>query len=233
MWGSMPDFRTEDDRYLVSSEALGYWFLRLNGFLTIPNFVVHPDTGSQQGTDVDVLGVRFPFRLENRQRSMRDSDRFSHHRDKAYVALAEIKTGDCRLNGPWTAPERENMQRVLSALGMLAPHEIDFAAKKIYDTGHFENQLYYITMVCFGAKPSNAVTEQYPRVPQILWPEVKDFIWKRFRSYRNEKSGHVQWDEVGKGLWDLATMRDLETGRDVRRERFAELLQVAAPTAPP
>ena len=41
-------FRLVDGRYLVSSEALGYWFLRLNGFLTIPNFVVHPDTGSQQ-----------------------------------------------------------------------------------------------------------------------------------------------------------------------------------------
>jgi hypothetical protein len=94
MRGSMPDFRIENGRYWVSSEALGYWFLRLNGFLTIPNFVVHPDTGSQQGTDVDVLGVRFPYRKENRQRPMRDSDRFTRpNRDKAYVALAEIKTG--------------------------------------------------------------------------------------------------------------------------------------------
>ena len=48
MRGCMPDFRTESGHYWVSSEALGYWFLRLNGFLTIPNFVVHPDTGSQQ-----------------------------------------------------------------------------------------------------------------------------------------------------------------------------------------
>ena len=59
--------RLIDGRYLVSSEALGYWFLRPNGFLTIPNFAVHPDAGSQQGTDVDVLGVRFPYRRENRQ----------------------------------------------------------------------------------------------------------------------------------------------------------------------
>ena len=233
MQGCMPDFRIEDDHYLVSSEALGYWFLRLNGFLTIPNFVVHPDTGSQQGTDVDVLGVRFPFRRENRRRPMIDSDLFRRHRDKAYVALAEIKTGVCRLNGPWTAPERENMQRVLSALGMLAPHEIDFAAQEIYDKGHFENQLYYITMVCFGAVSRDEITERYPRVPQILWPEVKDFIWKRFRLYRKEKSGHVQWDEVGKGLWNLAMMRDPETGRGVTQERFAELLQVAGPTALP
>lgn len=68
---------------------------------------------------LEVMLVRFPYRKENRQRPMIDSERFRRHRDKAYVALAEIKTGVCRLNGPWTAPERENMQRVLSALGML------------------------------------------------------------------------------------------------------------------
>lgn len=214
----------------MSSEDLGYWFLRLNGFLTIPNFVVHPDAGNLQGTDVDVLGVRFPFRKENRQRPMVDSDRFRLHRAKTYVALAEIKTGVCRLNGPWTAPERENMQRVLSALGMLAPHEIEYAAREIYDKGHFENQLYYVSMVCFGSDPRDEITEQYPRVPQILWPEVKEFIWNRFSKYRNQKSGHGQWDEVGKGLWDLAMRRDPDTGREVTKERFAELLQVVSPT---
>ncbi len=224
-------FRLVDGRYLVSSEALGYWFLRLNGFLTIPNFVVHPDTGRQQGTDVDVLGVRFPYRKEGRQRPMQDSDCFRHHRDKAYVALAEIKTGVCRLNGPWTAPEQENMQRALSALGMLSPHEIDFAAQKIYDKGHFENQLYYITMVCFRAERRDEITGPYPKVPQILWPDIKDFIWDRFRHYRNAKSAHGQWDEVGRGLWDLVTMRDPETGRDVPQERFSELLQFDKPAA--
>lgn len=231
MRGCMPDFRCVDGRYLVSSEALGYWFLRLNGFLTIPNFVVHPDSGSQQGTDVDVLGVRFPYRKENRQRPMIDSEQFRRHRDKAYVALAEIKTGVCRLNGPWTAPEQENMQRVLSALGMLSPHEIDFAAQEIYEKGYFENQLYYVSMVCFGAEPRDEITGRYPRVPQILWPEVKKFIWDRFRKYRNQKSGHMQWDDVGRMLWDLATMRDPMTGRDVTQEKFVELLEVAGPAA--
>ena len=105
---------------------------------------------------------------------MVDSERFRRHRDKAYVALAEIKTGVCRLNGPWTSPERENMQRVLSALGVLAPHEIDFAAQQIYDNGHFENQLHYVSMVCFGSEPRDEITERYPRVPLILWPEVKE-----------------------------------------------------------
>ncbi len=45
----------------IKYEQLGYWYLRLNGFLTIPNFVVHPDVGHNQETDVDILGVRFPL----------------------------------------------------------------------------------------------------------------------------------------------------------------------------
>jgi len=48
----------------ITSEQLAYWYLRLNGFLSISNFVVHPDTGGQQRTDVDILGVRFPYRAE-------------------------------------------------------------------------------------------------------------------------------------------------------------------------
>jgi hypothetical protein len=53
----------------ISSEKLAYWYLRLNGFLTITNFIVHPDFGRSQRTDVDILGCRFPYRqelLENR-----------------------------------------------------------------------------------------------------------------------------------------------------------------------
>jgi len=51
----------------ILSERLALWFLRLNGFMTIPNFIVHPEGPREDGaypqrTDVDVLDVRFPFR---------------------------------------------------------------------------------------------------------------------------------------------------------------------------
>jgi hypothetical protein len=48
----------------IKTEKLVYWYLRLNGFLTIENFVVHPDQSREQRTDVDIIGVRFPFRAE-------------------------------------------------------------------------------------------------------------------------------------------------------------------------
>jgi hypothetical protein len=43
---------------LLNAESLAYWYFRLNGFFAIPNFVVHPERGVGQRTDIDVLGVR-------------------------------------------------------------------------------------------------------------------------------------------------------------------------------
>jgi hypothetical protein len=84
----------------ISSEQLAYWYLRLNGFLTIPNFVVHPDQGGNQETDVDVLGVRFPYREENLGLPMEDEKHFRKFPDKAFITIAEVKSGRCGLNGP-------------------------------------------------------------------------------------------------------------------------------------
>ena len=33
--------KTHDQKQAFDTEELGHWYLRLNGFLTIPNFVVH------------------------------------------------------------------------------------------------------------------------------------------------------------------------------------------------
>jgi len=88
----------------ISAQDTAYWYFRLNRFLTIPNFVVHPDVGNRQETDVDVLGVRFPYRGENLRRPMRDDDLFRRHRHSSYVAIAEVKSGCCSLNGPWVLP---------------------------------------------------------------------------------------------------------------------------------
>lgn len=80
----------------VLPERLAFWFLRLNGFLTIPNFIVHPerpreDRAYPQQTDVDVLGVRFPFRAENRMRPMPDFELFAAEK-RPMVVLSEVKT---------------------------------------------------------------------------------------------------------------------------------------------
>jgi hypothetical protein len=198
----------------IQAEQLAYWYFRLNGFLNIPNFVVHPDTGSEQRTDVDLLGVRFPYRSELLRNPMKDDRIFRRAGEKTFVVLAEVKTGECSLNGPWINPTLQNMQRVLRAVGALPAQEVDLAASALYEKGIFSNQLYYVSLFCVGAAKSLRVTEAYPEVPQVTWSDTLTFIYKRFKRYKSQKASHPQWDERGKALWDCVeqsrTVEDLE-----------------------
>lgn len=48
----------------LNPEKVAHWYLRLNGFLQIENFYVHPSGRGGARTDADLLAVRFPFRAE-------------------------------------------------------------------------------------------------------------------------------------------------------------------------
>ena len=75
----------------IQSEQLGYWFLRLNGFLSTVNFVVHPGVGRNQGTDVDILGVRFPWRAEVIEDPLEDHPAFTEVRDRPYFVITSAR----------------------------------------------------------------------------------------------------------------------------------------------
>ncbi len=188
----------------ITSEQLGYWYLRLNGFLTISNFVVHPDTGGEQRTDVDILGVRFPHRAELLLNSMVDDRPFTEIRDKPYIIIAEVKRQECNLNGPWVRPEHQNIQRVLRAVGAFLESEVQKVAQDVYKTGVFWNESYYLSLCCFGERPNAEIRRRYPHVPQKLWDEVLRFIYDRFRQYRTQKASHGQWNRAGRDMWDCA-----------------------------
>ena len=201
----------------IKAEQLAYWYLRLNGFLTIPNFIVHPEIGRDQETDVDLLAVRFPYRAE--LRSMEDDKIFTRVREKSFVAFAEVKANVCALNGPWTNPNRQNMQKVLRALGAFPTAEIEVVAAALYGRGVYKNQLYQVSLLCLGREESPEVANSHPDVPQVTWSKVLTFIHNRFRTYRNQKVSHGQWDDQGHDLWDCA-----ERTRD--SEDFIKCVQI-------
>jgi hypothetical protein len=205
---------------VINAERLAYWYFRLNGFLTIPGFVVHPDRGRNQETDVDLIGVRFPYRSENLERPMSDHAWLNSMDEKTLVILAEVKTGVMRLNGPWTNRERRNMLRVLRAVGPLPPSESECASCELYSTGVYRSQLYHITLVCIGGRTNPDLMISHPAVPQITWDEIKRFIYDRFRAYRREKRSHGQWDQDGQNLWNVAD-------RSQQYEEFAGAVVIA------
>lgn len=200
---------------MSTPERLAYWYLRLNGFLTIENFVVHPDQGTNQRTDADLLAVRFLHRAENRQSPMVDDPKCSDCDAIVNVIIAEVKTGACALNGPWTRPEDENIQRVLSAIGCLGPDEIEVAAQALYDKATYRGEVAQLRLMAFGDRQGEL---PIPATP-ILFDEMIDFIWKRLKDFDRQKKSIGNWSEDGRAI-----RNEFDTHRN-ERSTFAEALR--------
>lgn len=190
--------------YYIEAEKLAYWYFRLNGCLMITDFVIHPDSGTSQCTDIDIIAVRFPHRAELLCNSMLDDKNIFSDITRIRVIIAEAKTGFCDLNKPWLKPSKKNMQRVLRAMGVLPVDMIENVSKSIYDTGVYIDSQFYVSLFCLGSSSNDEIKERYPEVYQLKWEDALLFIHTRFRNYKNQKTCHPLWDDIGKKLWDLA-----------------------------
>ncbi len=194
----------------LDPEKVAYWYFRLNGFLQIENFVIHPRKRGGQRTDADLLAVRFPFRAErliddSNDIMADDEQRLALVRDLIDVVIVEVKTNQpCTLNGPWKQQDRQNVHRVLAAIGCLPLDRIEAAATDIYQRGFHRNDTLRIRLMAVGRDRSEDLKAAYPEVTQLRWPEILAFIWDRFRRYRQQKTQVDQWDDEGRKIKRLA-----------------------------
>jgi hypothetical protein len=195
----------------LDPEKVAYWYFRLNGFFQIENFVVHPERRGGQRTDADLLAVRFPFRAERlfddpNDIMADDAQPLALSGDLIDVVIAEVKTNQpCTLNGPWTRQDRQNVHRVLAAIGYLPPDLIEAAAADIYRAGfHRSDTPLRIRLVAVGRDRSGDLAAVYPVVRQLIWAEMLAFIWDRFHRYRQQKTQVDQWDPEGRKIKRLA-----------------------------
>jgi len=207
---------------LISPEKLAYWFFRLNGCLTIVNFIVHPDLIQpdelhSQRTDVDILAVRFPHRCEllTSGKPMRDHEVFDST-GQIDLIIAEVKRGQCRLNGPWTRPPDQNMHRVLYAVGAFAESDVPKVTDALYRNGYYTDERFRVRLFAIGADKNNLIPEM---VVQLTWDELLEFIHCRFSEYRRQKAQHEQWDSDGKWLYERST--------GLSRDEFVSTVQEA------
>lgn len=194
----------------LDPEMVAYWYFRLNGFLQIENFVVHPERRGSQRTDADLLAVRFPFRAErlfdDQNDIMADDvERLALSVDLVDIVIAEVKSNQpCTLNGPWTQEDRQNVHRVLAAIGCLPPDRIEAAAAQIYLAGFHQGDALRVRLVAVGRDRNEKIALDYPEVTQLLWADMLAFIWHRFRRYRQQKTQVDQWDAEGQRIKNLA-----------------------------
>jgi hypothetical protein len=176
-------------------EWLCLWYLRLNGYFTIPNFIVHGRPAAL--TDVDVLAVRLPYSSESR---FIDDGELGIPKDRIDIIFAEAKRGEIRsLNGPWRDPHAGALNRVLQRVGIVPPDRVGELAAELYMKRSTSENGFTIRICAFGEKISPELRQS--GVHFVDWQHVLQFVHQRFRDNEQFKADHGMWDKFGQYLW--------------------------------
>lgn len=172
-------------------ESLAFWYLRLNGFFPLTDFVLHGDPAGKGTSDWDVLAIRFPHVYEKVGGNMADWDRdFLGKIDptfqKTIGVLVEVKTGKTGLQQVSPCFQKPRLIRGIERMGLVPRAEIPalvdrFAKNRILDCDGF-------------ALAKLAIVRQQPHPTSGLRyfvmgiDEITSFIEKRMSDYKNPKS---------------------------------------------
>jgi hypothetical protein len=204
----------------ISAEAIAQWFFRLNGCLTIDNFVLHPESGGSARTEVDVIALRLPYRQELDRRPMPDFPGLVRN-DAPLLVFADVKyRGPCRLNPAWISNSSENLLALLKAIGPFPDHGARDAVAALYGDGRYEGESGSVFLCSIGETTSEKMSENLPGALQWTWgKDLLPFIFTRMHDYHMQKANVQQWDETGLTLKRLALKTSVldEFLADVRR----------------
>ena len=185
-----------------SQEWTCLWYLRLNGYFTIPNFIVHGRPAAL--TDIDVLAVRFPYSSES---LLLDDGELGIPKDMTDIIFAEAKRGEIRsLNGPWGDPQTGALSRVLQRVGILPPDRVGEIATELYEKKSASDNRCTIRICAFAESISPELRQG--GVHFIGWRHVLRFVHQRFRGNKQFKADHEMWDEYGQYLWNKLNDHD-------------------------
>lgn len=189
------------------AEHVASWYFRLNGFLSIPGFVVHPDVVQRYPrTEADLLAVRLPYSSELVGGQLMVDDA----RLVALAALSrplflmiEVKTNLCNINGPWSRAEDGNMQRVIRRLGFATEAEIEAVAADMYQHLRCERESFVVQYATIGRRANPGQQRRYPSLLQVTWDDISDFLFQRFQQFPQKlppkgRKVHEQWPDFGR-----------------------------------
>jgi hypothetical protein len=195
--------RAREANPVLTSEDVAYWYLRLNGFLTLKNFLVHGDRRGEERTEIDVLGVRFQHRREHFANPMED-DAWITKAASTIVVFCDAKRGARDFNDSWTRRDRRVMESFLALVGIVPQIRWRKVAQDLYRRGQSSPKKgLLLTTLLVHHDPSSMAPVRWPDAPRVQLGHALRFIHERFEIYRNIKSAHTQWDASGHRLWDL------------------------------
>jgi hypothetical protein len=164
-------------------EEYALWYLRLNGFFPISNFVIHKSGEISNSSDCDVLAIRFPNVFEEVGGQENDWDDWLRGRfnfDKIIGIICEVKTGGYEKNKLF---RKNNVQYCVGRLGFVPQRHIgevsnQFDGQQIIDL----NSQYQLGKLLIANNGSETERYFYIDLGSII-----SFLDRRIERYPEEK----------------------------------------------
>lgn len=182
-------------------ESLAYWYLRLNGFIPMVNYVLHePDICTRQNADTDILAVRFPHIYEDigGQSKDWDNERFDKwdigFRENIVCMVCEVKTGKYKKSTVNQAFGKKRMEYVISRLGVIPHENVPEVTAKLLEDSVFKLEtkglvLGKLLIDVPKLRPTESAEHNLVLTPclRISLQDAAIFIKKRMKHYSRQK----------------------------------------------
>lgn len=167
-------------------EELCYWYLRLNGFFPVMNFVLHRvEDGDDYRSDVDLIAVRPPHVFEAIGGQEEDWDNYLKTNldfGQCVGILCEVKTGKFR---PATIFREHSLTTGIERIGLFQKEAVDEVVRVLRIEYGFPSEVPYKTIAkLLISEKEEPVTDSY--LHRSI-KQVEDFILNRVAKYSAEK----------------------------------------------
>ena len=174
-------------------ETLTYWYLRLNGFFPLTNFVLHRTNTIRHSADADLLAVRFKHVYEKVGGQPTDWDDWFSRNDlkfSNYITgiIVEVKTGR---PSPVSIKRSFSSLRMKSAISRFGFYRekttVQDVVKRLENHASIVTKRHQIAKLLVTTELLNL--ESFPPCLHITLPEIEQFITQRMDNYATQKSG--------------------------------------------
>ena len=164
-------------------EEYAFWYLRLNGFFPITNFVIHKSGKIEHSSDCDILAVRPPWVYEEVGGKNEDWDEYllnNFDLSKTIGIICEVKTGDYKKDKLFSLP---NLRYCIGRLGFVPVQQIDDLSDYLYSHSVVTiNNNYQVGKILIAENGNNTEKYLFYSLGQTI-----AFLRDRIKRYPNEK----------------------------------------------
>lgn len=167
-------------------ETLAHWYLRLNGFFPLRDFVLHRGEGARRTRDCDLLAMRFPHVFEEVGGQASDWDRarfegWGLNLERPLVLMVQVKTG--REGTDDGAFNRPFLLQALRRTGLWTSQAAEACATAMEGAATHDTEEAQVAKLLVASHPRRS-EERYR---MLSLSEALAFIQARFQTYREAK----------------------------------------------